>query len=343
MTPDPTGAIDEAGSQRLSLDHLGQWESLKFGMFIHFGMSTFDGQELSKGDLHAAAYAPDKLDVDQWTGIARDAGMKYAVLTTKHVAGFCLWPSDHTDYHVGTSANATDVVDAFVKSCEKRGILPGLYYCSWDNHHRFGSFTPTDSAPFEKPLNRGNPMDSGGVQLSFTTRRYEEFQTKQIEELMGRYGRLGEVWIDVPSVLTRSYRVELYNRVAELQPQAVIMMNSGIGDGSSYPIEKSWPSDLVAIERFLPNSQTGHVKWREIEGRKYYMPGEVCDPIGSDWFFVEGDEPRSDAELLGMYLSSVSRGTNLLLDVGPNKHGLVPEKMEAALRRLRRNLDLLGM
>jgi len=88
---------------------------------------------------------------------------------------------------------------------------------------------------------------------------------------------------------------------------------------------------------------TGHVKWREIEGKKYYMPGEVCDPIGREWFFTEADQPRSDAELLGMYLVSISRGANLLLDVGPDKHGLIPQKYIEALQRLRANIDKLGV
>jgi alpha-L-fucosidase len=70
--------------------------------------------------------------------------MKYAVLTTKHVAGHCLWPTKLNDYHVGTSGNKTDVVEAFVNACEKRGVLPGFYYCSWDNHNRFGSRTYSD-------------------------------------------------------------------------------------------------------------------------------------------------------------------------------------------------------
>jgi alpha-L-fucosidase len=333
---------DKSGAQRLSLPELQKWEALKFGMFIHYGMSTYTGSELPDGSHPSSLYAPDKLDVDQWVCVARDAGMKYAVLTAKHVAGHCLWPSKHTDYHVGTSGNKTDVVEAFVQACARRGVWPGIYYCSWDNHHRFGSQTPSDAAPFEKPLNLGNPLCEG-VQLSYTTREYQDFQTAQIEELLARYGRIAEFWVDIPGVLPRCYRQTLYRRIADLQPEAVIMMNNGIGDGSNFRVEKSWPSDLVAIERFLPNSHTGHVKWREIEGQKYYLPGEVCDPIGKEWFFTEEDQPRGDEELLGMYLTSISRGTNLLLDVGPDKHGLIPEKYQGALKRLRKNLDRLGM
>ena len=295
-------------------------------MFIHFGMSTFDGLELSKGDRPSTHYCPDKLDVDQWISVARDSGMKYAILTTKHVSGHCLWPSEHTDYHIGTSGNTTDVVEAFVSACTRHGIIPGFYYCSWDNHHLFGSLTPSMTK----------------WDLAFTTREYQDFQTRQIRELLTRYGKIGEVWVDIPTVLPRGYRSELYNEIASLQPGAVIMMNNGISDGSDYPVAKAWPADIIAIERFLPNSHTGHRKWREIEGKSYYMPGEVCDPIGKEWFFAEEDQPRSDAELLGMYLTTVSRGANLLLDVGPDKHGLMPVKMTNSLMKLARNISTFG-
>ena len=310
------------GCQRLSIEKLRAWESMKYGMFIHFGMSTFEGKEHSTGNEPSATYCPDKLDVEQWLSVACDAGMKYAVLTTKHISGHCLWPSRHTDYHVGTSGNTTDVVDAFVTACDKRGILPGFYYCSWDNHHCFGSLTPS--------MTNSN--------AAFTTRAYQDFQSAQIQELLTQYGDIGEVWIDIPKVLPRGYRQELYDQIAALQPNTVIMMNTGIGDGSDYPVEKAWPADLIAIERFLPNSRGGHVKWRQIEGKSYYMPGEVCDPIGREWFHTKNDRPRSDAELLGMYLVSVSRGANLLLNVGPDRHGLISRDFVDALTRLRNSI-----
>ena len=321
MSTHPGSRPSQEGSQRLPLAQLRAWEALRYGMFIHFGMSTFVGCELPMGDDPSMNYAPDRLDVDQWVSVARDAGMKYAVLTTKHVAGHCLWPSKHTDYHVGSSGNRTDVVEAFVRACERRGLMPGFYYCSWDNHHLFGSRTPSMT----------------GWNEAYTTRAYRDFQSAQIRELLTQYGRVGEVWIDIPKVLPRCYREELYHEIASLQPGAVIMMNNGVGDGSKYPVETAWPSDLIAIERFLPNSHTGHVKWREIEGKPRYMPGEVCDPIGKEWFFTEEDRLRSDSELLGMYLVSVSRGANFLLNVGPDKHGVIPRTHIESLARLRAN------
>lgn len=335
QAPIASGDADK-GAQRLSLEKLRAWEKLGYGMFIHYGMSTFVGAELPSGNDPSSAYAPDRLDVDQWVSVARDAGMKYAVLTTKHVAGHCLWPSKHTDYTVATSGNRTDVVEAFVRACERRGVMPGFYYCSWDNHNRFGSVTPSDGKVF------GGKYDAWYMR-AYTTAAYQDFQMRQIEELLGQYGRIGEVWIDIPGVLPRGYRNQLYTRIAELQPDTVMMANSGVGDGSEYNISYAWPSDLIAIERFLPNSHTGHMPWREIEKKRYYMPGEVCDPLGREWFFVDGDTPRSDPELLGMYLTARARGTNLLLDVPPDRHGLIPATSIAALMRLRKNIDRLGM
>jgi alpha-L-fucosidase len=341
------GSSDSSrGDQRLSLEQLQRFESLKYGMFIRFGMSTYVENELPDGKAPASTYAPDKLDVDQWVSVARDAGMKYIVLTAKHVAGHCLWPSKHTTYTVANSTNKTDVIEQFVKSCEKRGVLPGFYYCSWDNHNRFGSRTPSDkNVTWEFGLNRFAEMERrASTQPSaplpaYTTSVYQGFQTMQLTELLTEYGPIAETWIDIPGVLGRGYREYLYNYIARLQPQTVIMMNSGISSGEDYPVDYAWPSDIIAIERRLPPGK-GHEKWRTIEGKRYYMPGEVCDPIGKNWFFVPGDEPRSDEVLLDIFQNSANREVNLLLDVPPDKHGLIPDMHVQALQRLRKAANL---
>jgi alpha-L-fucosidase len=309
------------GEQRLPEAKLREWELLQYGMFIHFGMSTFVKAELPDGKAPATAYAPDKLDVGQWISVARDAGMKYAILTTKHVAGHCLWPTKYTDYSVVNSADKTDVVEKFVTACRDKGVSPGFYYCSWDNHNRFNSRTPSDGAD------------------PYTTSTYQSFQTAQVTELLTNYGPIAETWIDIPGVLGRGYRTFLYNRIAELQPETVVMMNSGISTQEKYDVEYAWPSDIIAIERSLP-AEKGFQKLREIEGKTYYMPGEVCDPIGKEWFWVEGDVPRSDESLLEQFRMCRDRGVNLLLDVPPDKHGVIPEQSIKALNNLRKNAGL---
>lgn len=333
--------IPETGAQRLPIAELQRYEALGFGMFIHFGMSTFDGEEHSRGDRPSSLYAPDRLDVDGWVSLARDAGMKYAVLTTKHVAGHALWPTRRNDYHVGTSGNPTDVVAAFVRACERTGVKPGFYYCSWDNHNRFGSCTANLSP-------EGVPGSFWDTQ--FTTTAYEDFQTGQLEELLGgAYGAIGEVWIDIPYALSHAYRRRLYAHLAELQPHAIIAMNNGIGDGTKIS-PSAWPSDVVPIETVLPPvgahpgafATYGHQPWREMLGRRHYIPGEVCDTLARRWFWSADDQPKRDRELLGLALLARARGCNFLLNIGPDRSGQVDPAQREALLRLRRNLDRLG-
>lgn len=329
--------MHDRGHQRLTTAQLLAWERLGLGLFLHFGMSTFDGDEFSRGDRPSTTYAPDQLDVDQWVACARDLGCSYAVLTTKHVAGHALWPSAHTDYHVGTSSTPIDVVERFVAACRRYGLMPGFYYCSWDNHHRFGSRTPTlgDEGP-------------GSWEWKFTTRAYEDFMLAQLEELVARYGSPGLWWIDIPAILSHAFRQVCYRRLADLGPEAVIMMNSGITDGVNQPLVSTWPTDLIAIETRLPpagaalGDRHGHQPWRNVLGQPHYLPGEVSDTILNRWFWDPTAEVRSDADLLGLVLTGRSRGCNVLLNAAPDRHGRLPAPQVAALARLRRNLDLIG-
>ena len=304
------------GMQRLSIERLKKWESLEYGMFIHFGMSTFSGEELGTGKDPNSLYNPTMLDVDQWVQVARDAGMKYIVLTAKHVSGHCLWPSKFTDYHVGNSGNKTDVVEAFVKACDKHGIIPGFYYCSWDNHHLFGSATPTN-VPWED---------------KFTTSEYCEFQRNQVEELLTQYGKIGEIWIDIPGMLSHENRQAQYNQIVALQPDTLIMMNGGVGKNHQIRTDYSWPTDLVSMERSLPPSRDGYNPWYTVknylgEDEDYYISGEVCDTINYTWFWKDDNKVRSAEEITGMRLISKERGANFLLNVPPDKTGRIPQKL----------------
>ena len=327
------------GAQRLSLDQLHAWESLGYGMFIHFGMSTVTGAEWADGTDPARFYNPDRLDVDQWIEIARDAGMKYAVLTTKHVAGHCLWPSRYTDYTVARSGNTQDVVGAFVKACERRGVRPGFYYCSFDNHNRFGSVTLMDGGlPSDATVDEIHAIERTGK--AYTTSPYQEFQTAQIDELLTQYGKITEMWIDEPGVLGSGYRTFLYHHIAGLQPECVVMSNGSYGDVGKWDPRLTWPQDVIGYEETLP-PPSGHVKWRKVDGKEYYLPAEVYDVIDTNgnWFYHEGDRPKPDDKLLALYKESRGRGANLLLDVPPDQHGLIQDAYRAALMRLSRHVN----
>jgi len=316
------------GNQRLSLQRLKVWEEYKYGMFIHFGMSTFVESEFPSGNDLSELYAPDCLDVDQWIRVARDAGMKYAILCSKHTSGHCLWPSKYTDYHVGTSGNKTDVVREFMAACQKYNIQPGIYYCSWDNHHLYGSLTPNSP--------------NGSWQDAYVTEEYIEFQEAQITELFTTYAGIKEFWLDIPKFIPAGVRRRWYKKFTAMNPDMVYVSNNGISDGNILSVNDTWPTDIVTIEKTIPSSITGYNKWKQIEGDNYYLPGEVCDTISKEWFYVENDTVKSDNELLGLYLLATSRGTNLLLDVPPDRHGVITKEHVNALLRLRANIDLLG-
>ncbi len=151
---------------------LARWESLQYGMFIHFGLSTFMQEEYGQKEAATCAdYRPSRLDVDQWARVAQDAGMKYAVLTTKHCYGHCLWPSQYSDRTVAQSPVKDDVVRLFVTACRQRGIQPGFYYLlGWDNYH----------------------------QQRMTPDQYEEFCRNQLRELLTNYGAITVLWLDIP-------------------------------------------------------------------------------------------------------------------------------------------------
>src|SRR3954463_866228 len=114
---------------------LREFEKLQFGVSFHFSMNTFTGNDYETGVVPASTYNPTNLDVRQWIRVARDLGARYAVLTAKHMSGFCLWDSSGYDYDVAASGNKTDVVAAFVAACHEYGLRPGFYYCILDPHN----------------------------------------------------------------------------------------------------------------------------------------------------------------------------------------------------------------
>ena len=133
----------------------------KYGMFIHFGINTFYDEEWTDGSKPPASYKPRAVDADQWISTAKQAGMKYVILVTKHVDGFCLWDSKYTTYDVGSSGNKTNVIAAVASACRKYGIRMGIYYSLWDRHQN---------------------ADLADTSLD---KAYNEYIVEQIKELLG--------------------------------------------------------------------------------------------------------------------------------------------------------------
>ncbi len=327
----------ESGAQRLSLTRLQEWQRLEYGMFIHFGLATYNSDLAS---ITPADYQPPQpVDTDQWARVARDAGMKYIIFTAQHCNSFTMWHTKMAGVaHVGQSAQPGDVVASFVESCRKYDVQPAFYY----SQSRF--------TPWINEFVAGKEW-----QQNFATRRALDCVKAQLEELLTTYGPAGEIWIDGPSKYGTAGRYELYHHLAALQPEIVIAYN-GWGENlirkpRFHP--SGWPSDVLVLEVMLPPfGETG--PWRQMEldsqgnkteGMDMYIPVESCCVIHRnfiDWFYDPEAILAGDAELLGMRLIAKTRNANLVLNVTPDQSTRIPEDQVAALMRLRENMAQSG-
>lgn len=310
------------------------WMELKYGMFIHFGLTTFEGQdECGSGAFPAEKFAPTELDIASWARLAKECGMQYAVLTAKHVDGFCLWPSKYTEYSVKNSPGGIDVVGEFVKEFRKQGLKVGLYYALWDRNF---------------PAYQEDKI-------------YAEYMRNQIEELLTQYGDVIELWFDGgwdkehptkewmydaawekdPHSGLKHGEVwewdELYRLIHKLQPDCMVANNTS----SDRPGQvRYFPVDLRTAERCeyiykgrLCRTETRQV-WTNQEGKEVFLPLEYCNTLTPNWYFREGqDVLHPSAETIaGWYQKAEREGGNLLLNVGPDRRGKMPEYHEEYLR-----------
>lgn len=298
----------EPATERTEL--IKQWEGLKYGLFIHFGIGTFTGKDIERCDKSASLFKPTALDVEQWIKVAKEGGMKYAVLTAKHTPGFCLWKSEFTDYDVET-AKQPDVVDLFVKACRKHGLKPGLYYCIVDDYHK-------------------------GWWKGPTTDTYFTLIKNHMKELLSRYPDLIELFVDIPWKLSAQQREELYAHIKSLAPDCLVLMNHGFKSGVKVT---QWPTDIVNGENTPPPVETGHVPLKTINNKQYYIPMEVCRTIlNGSWHYSPKVEIRSVQELYGHYQKAVTRGANFLLNLAPDKTGRIPQEQIDMLNKLKKLL-----
>lgn len=339
------------GAQRLSIARLQQWKALQYGMFIHFGLKTFYPRPTSWPDWvrivretpeDPAMFQPEQLDVEQWMRTAQEAGMKYAILTTRHGNEFCLWPTQYTDKHAVNSPLRVDVVRLFVDACRKYGIVPCFYYAGGSS------------------LKGGAMAPAGSSFSGWVTREFLDLVKGQLTELLTNYGEIGQVWLDGPGMYGSQGRHEIYDHIAALQPNAVISMNGAFlvtpGGYNRMTIgDYAWPTDVWVVEAGVPPEWgdwveldapvAGQSWWDGKVSRWYYLPVEsACrlDMNVPDWFWNEGSMPRPDKHLLGLRLISLAHRVNLVLNVPPDRRGLLPEDMVEALMRLRENMIKLG-
>jgi len=305
----------EFGPARSQTETVRAYESLKYGMFICFGMNTFTGNDYDLGTSPSSTYAPEKLDVTQWIRVAKAAGMKYAVLTAKHMSGHCLWDSNDYDYDIGTSSNKTDVIAEFMSACKAEGIRPGIYYCILDPH------------------NEGKVDSTAPV-----SQEYYNLIKKHLTEIHTRYPGITEQWLDiVAGKLNSAQRWELYGLIKKLNPGCLILNNQSFKDGTVVD-PNIWPTDIINGER-TPPPASGHNPIKHLSGVDYYLPMETCDTISQYWFSVPGDLPKSVRTLYQIYTNTVGRGANLLLNVPPDRTGQIPHQYVERLMELKKVIE----
>lgn len=286
----------------------------KYGMFIHFGINTFNDTEWSDGKLDINTYRPTDIDADGWVKNAYEAGMQYVILITKHHDGFCLWDTKYTDYCVNRSPVKTDVVAKVADACKKYGVKLGLYYSLWDRHEK--CYKDHEA--------------------------YVDYMCNQLTELLGgKYGDVCELWLDGgwdkrPS----KWNVpRLYDLVHRLQPQCAMAVNLTIG----YPFTKKamnkfhpqkykegmpiryFPSDFRLWDPHFPHKNDP--KLYSHKGNLYYLPFEatICIRNMSNWFWDPRytSDPLVSAQFIAeKYTELTSENNVLVVNVAPNTDGV---------------------
>ena len=293
----------------------------KYGMFIHFGINTFYDQEWTDGSKPPSSYKPTQVDADQWIATAKEAGMKYVILVTKHVDGFCLWDSRYTDYDVAASDNKTNVVEAVARACKKYGIRLGLYYSLWDRHQN---------------------ADLKDTSLDKSYNAYIVNQIRELLEITGKYTKIVELWLDAgwEKKNTRWPIAEIYATVKHGSPECQVGVNWPIGTPSNpdpdsafllptlqkegYPI-RYFPSDFRMGDPYLPANPDP--KLFSHNGKDYYMPWETTVCLSQKWFYNTRDSVyRPIPELLHLYRIATAQDNILILDLPPNREGRLREK-----------------
>ncbi|MBN1362750.1 MAG: alpha-L-fucosidase [Sedimentisphaerales bacterium] len=330
----PCTALSDVEAARLSRqvysdlasERIRAWRDLKYGIFIHFGLSTFVGNDMANGDDRASAYAPARLDVEQWVRTARDAGMRYAVLTAKHVSGFCLWDSKVSwkgteyDYDVAASSDKTDVIAEFVAACHKYGLWPGIYYCTMDLRNSIREITWNPKLPALSP-------------------EYFTLMKDHLRELHTAHPDIAIQWLDIPRHLTYEQRAELYDLVRSLNPDCVIMFNYGTESRDikgPFTIEKAfnvtWPTDVLNSE-ITPLKEPFQMR-QEFQGKTYELGYEHCVSIVQRWFWKKDESLKPVEELAATYREVMRLNGNLLLNVPPDTTGQIPAVTAARLKEL---------
>lgn len=282
-----------------------QFVDLRFGMFIHFNIPTYMNQDWADPMASPAIFNPTKLDCDQWAKAAKSANMTYGCITTKHHSGFCIWDTKTTDYSVMSSPYKKDIVKEYADAFRANGLKVFLYYSILDTHHQLrpNSITP----------------------------KHIDMVKAQVKELMSNYGEIGALIIDgwdAPWSRISYDDVpfeEIYRLVKSIQPNCLVMDLNG----AKYPAEGLYYTDIKTYEQGAG---------QHISKDSNRMPALSCLPLQANWFWKTNhpNEPvKAPEKLIREDIIPFNNvNCNFILNVAPNRDGLIDDNALAALKKI---------
>ncbi|AZS15918.1 alpha-L-fucosidase [Paenibacillus lutimineralis] len=318
----------------------------RFGMFIHWGLYAIPARDewvrsqekmtLEDYQVYFDEFNPDLYDPRAWARIAKQAGMKYAVMTAKHHDGFCLFDSQLTDYKSTNTQAKRDLVREFLDAFRAEGLKVGLYYSLLDwRHPDYPAYGDLHHPMRDNPEFERDPA---------TFDRYLDYMHGQVRELLTDYGMLDIMWFDFSyeHLQGKAWRAnELMEMIRSLQPQIIVdnrLEASGSIGGSIYSNDPSFYSgDFASPEQIIPPRGVVNEAGESI-------PWEACITLNNHWSYSSSDQVYKTARMIIRKLvECVSKNGNLLLNVGPNARGEIPDKSKAILEEIgswiRRNSD----
>ncbi len=280
-----------------------EWQDLEFGVIIHFGTNTFLNREWGDGTASPSVFNPKQFDPDQWMDAIKAAGARYVVMVAKHHDGFCLWPTEQTNYSVKSSPwrdGKGDVVGEVAAAARRHGLKFGVYLSPWDRHE-----------PKYK--------DSAA---------YDEYYNAELTELATRYGDLVEFWLDGAGSAGHVYNFpKIIETLRTYQPNTIVFADVGLfeyGDARWVGNE----AGTIDYENWNVIDRHGYLRWRPIE---------ADTPLHKlHWFWHPNDTAslKSVNELVYDYENTVGRGGQWMLGVAPDDRGLLPDADVARLKEL---------
>jgi alpha-L-fucosidase len=306
------------------------WTEARFGMFIHWGLYALPARhEWVKNrermtdeqyQKYFELFDPDLYNPEEWARMAKNAGMKYVVLTAKHHEGFCLFDSKFTDYKATNTPYGKDIIKEYVEAFRAAGLKVGFYYSLIDWHHtdytidRNHPQRQQTDADYEK-LNKGKDMN-----------KYREYMKNQVRELLSNYGEISIIWFDFsfPGNNGKGHAdwdsENLLKLARSLQPGIIIDDRLDLRD-----VEGGWD--------FTTPEQVKVAKWPEINGKR--VPWETCQTFSGSWGYYRDEYTwKSPAQLLELLSETVSKGGNLLLNVGPTARGAFDHRAQQSLEAM---------